>query len=261
MAGIISEGYESRNFSLSRTSERELIFDIQGTEDEDEVLALLEGEAPAAYKGLVIESTSADPIGGGIWKGRARYKYIESSNEYTFDTGGGTNKITQSISTVNSYPAPGFTAPNFKGAIGVSDDKVEGVDITTPKFEFSETHRFDNTFVASGYKVLLFQMTGKVNNSSFKGLAAGECLFLGASGTQRGDELWSITFKFSGSQNATGLTIGDITGIAKKGWEYLWVRYIDHEDTAAHMLIKKPVVAVVEQVYLTADFSTLGIGT
>ena len=27
-----------------------------------------------------------------------------------------------------------------------------------------------------------------------------------------------------------GLAVGPITGIAKKGWEYLWVRYADAED-------------------------------
>jgi hypothetical protein len=64
-------------------------------------------------------------------------------------------------------------------------------------------------------------------------------LFLGASGSQRGTEDWEITFSFAASPNATGLTVGDITGIEpKKGWEYLWVRYADAED--AETLVKQP---------------------
>jgi hypothetical protein len=85
-------------------------------------------------------------------------------------------------------------------------------------------------------------------------------LFLGASGAKRGEEDWEITFRFAASPNMTGLQIGDITGINKKGWEYLWVRYADDEDANAKVLIKKPIAAYVEKVYEDGDFSGLGIG-
>ena len=122
------------------------------------------------------------------------------------------------------------------------------------------------------YKGTLFQLTGKVNNAAFRGLAAGECLFLGASGTLHGTEStsgggtsedgdWEITYRFAASPNKTGITIGSITGIAKKGWEYLWVRYADVEDTTAMVIVKKPVSVYVEKVYDDGDFAALGIGT
>ncbi len=38
---------------------------------------------------------------------------------------------------------PGKTAPNFGGAIGVTQDNVEGVDIYVPVYNFSETHHID----------------------------------------------------------------------------------------------------------------------
>ena len=58
-------------------------------------------------------------------------------------------------------------------------------------------------------------MTGKVNDASFKGLDAGECLFLGASGSKRGEKDWEIAFRFAGSENCAGLNTGDeITGKA-----------------------------------------------
>lgn len=53
---------------------------------------------------------------------------------------------------------------------------------------------------------------------------------------------------------------GDITGINKKGWEYLWVRYADAEDTSAKVLVKEPIAAYVEQVYPYGNFAGLGIG-
>ncbi|NLF86699.1 MAG: hypothetical protein GX571_11410 [Lentisphaerae bacterium] len=135
------------------------------------------------------------------------------------------------------------------------------MDITVPVYTFSETHYVPSSTVTTSYKYTLFSLTGKVNNNSFKGLAAGECLFLGASGSKRGTDDWEITFRFAGSPNRTGLTVGPISGISKKGWEYLWVRYADIEDTASHTLVKQPIGAYVEKVYEEGSFSSLGIGT
>ena len=240
MTAIISESYVSRPFTVGvRDSGRELIFDIQGAANESEVLSVLEATVPASYLGLLLDSLAGEPVSDTLWKGTARYVRLEDGNEYTFDTSGGTQHLTQSLSTIGSYAASGFTAPDFQGAIGVSEDRVEGVDITAPKFDFSETHIFENSFVDLGYKQLLFRMTGTVNDASFKGLAAGECLFIGAAGTIKGDTRWSITFRFSGSANATGFDIGDITGIDKDGWDYLWLRYSDFEDSGAKLLVKR----------------------
>ena len=101
----------------------------------------------------------------------------------------------------------------------------------------------------------------KVNSGSFKGLAAGECLFLGASGSMRAGGDWEITFKFAGSPNRTNIRVGDITVPSKKGWEYLWVKYSEQEDTAAKAIVQRPVAAYVEKVYDDGDFGALGIGT
>jgi len=84
---------------------------------------------------------------------------------------------------------------------------------------------------------------------------------LGASGSQRGDGAWEITFRFAASPNVTGLTIGSITGIAKKGWEYLWVQYQDAEDTGAKCIVKRPAFVHVERVYDAGNYAGLGIGT
>ena len=125
-----------------------------------------------------------------------------------------------------------------------------------------ETHYLSLAAVTDAYKQALFNLTGKVNSGPFRGLAAGECLFLGASGSQRGESDWEITFKFAGSPNKTNIQIGDLQPVpAKKGWEYLWVKYREEEDTAASSLVQRPVAAYVEKVYPEGDFSGLGIGT
>jgi hypothetical protein len=260
MAATISEHYTSRAFTLGQSAGRELVYTIFDATDEDEASAILGLTAPATYQGLVLESLSAEPQGNDVWKGFARYVRLNDS-EFTFDTGGGTNRVTQSLATVASYAPSGLTAPDFQGAIGVSDDRVEGADIPGRTYQFTETHTLADGAVTSGYKGYLFQLTGRYNNATFKGFAAGECLLLGVSGSKRGDENWRLTFRFACQPNLSSLVIGDITVTAKLGWHYLWVRYADYEDSIAYALVKRPVAAYVERVLEPGDFSLLGIGT
>ncbi len=58
----------------------------------------------------------------------------------------------------------------------------------------------------------------------------------------------------------SGRSQTEITGISKRGWDHLWVRYQDAEDSTAKALVKRPVAAYVERVYYDGDFSGLGIG-
>lgn len=77
----------------------------------------------------------------------------------------------------------------------------------------------------------------------------------------QGAEVWEITYRFAGSPNRSGLTVGPIIGISKKGWEYMWVRYADSEDTVAKAIVKKPVAVYIERVHDEGNFAALGIGT
>ncbi len=261
---VIIEKYDSRETTVGvQNPSVELLYVVDGTEDDAAVRALVEATIPAIYAGLVFQNYHISHQGSGLWEVSVRYGKKEpkepGESSFSFDTGGGTTHITQSLQTVSRYAPPGQTSPDFKGAIGVNNDSVEGTDITIPVYNFKETHYISVALVTPAYKATLFYLTGKVNAFPFKGFAPGEVLFMGASGSQRGQEDWEITFSFAASPNATGLTVGDIIGIDKKGWEYLWVRYQDSED--ADVLVKQPAAVYVEQVYPYGDFSLLGIGT
>ena len=265
MAITVHEKWESRETTMGESPSVDLIYIVRGTDSDLAAKTALAAASPVLYHGLVRQSMHLERIAENIWEGSVRYGKFEppetGDSSYQFDTGGGTQHITQSLQTVARYAPPGKTAPDFQGAIGVTHDNVEGVDITVPVYNFSELHYIASSLVTGAYKATLFYLTGRVNNAPFRGFAAGEVLFLGASGSKRGQEDWEISFKFAASPNMTGLTIGDITGIAKKGWEYLWVRYADAEDAAAKALVKRPAAVYVEKVYLDGDFSLLGIGT
>ncbi len=267
----LTEKLDSRKWTTGDNASVEMVYILTGTSDDVTAKNLIASSTVGTYNGLVRQSIQIEPewvdttTGDGQWVATVRYgvrpptEVGESS--FSFDTSGGTQHITQSLATVHRYGAPGTTAPDFGGAVGVTHDNVEGVDITVPVYSFSETHYLPSAVVTPAYKGTLFSLTGKVNNASFKGLAAGECLFLGASGSKRGAEDWEITYRFAGSPNRTGLVVGPITGISKKGWEYMWVRYADSEDAAAKAIVKKPVAVYIERVYEEGNFALLGIGT
>lgn len=261
----VYEKWESRETTEGENPSVDLIYIIRGTNSDLAAKRALATAAPALYDGLVRQSLHIERIAEDIWQGSVHYGKHEpretGKSTYQFDTGGGTQHITQSLQTVGRYAPPGKVAPDFRGAIGVTHDNVEGVDITVPVYHFSETHYIASDLVTPSYKATLFFLTGKVNNAAFRGFAAGEVLFLGASGSKRGQDDWEITFRFAASPNVQNLTIGGIAGINKKGWEYLWVRYADDEDAAAKVLVKKPIAVYVEQVYPYGDFSGLRIGT
>ncbi len=252
----------------------DLLFLCNGYADEDAAETALLAEAPSTYGALIRKNWSIEELGGGAWEATVTYNKAgplkskdppeTGSSEFAFDLTGGRQRIQQALGTVASYSnLPDI--PLFHGAIGVSRNgnsmSVDGCEVVVPEFNYSETHYIAAASVTTAYVQTLKALTGKVNNASFKGFAAGEVLFLGARGSRRSDSDWRVDFLFSISENTTGRTVGDITGIDKKGHEYLWVLYEDVEDTTAKMLVRRPIAVYVQQVYATANFSALGIGT
>ena len=257
------EKFDSRSTVYSESVE--LIYVVRGTEDDVAVMDAVLNSAPEEYNEMARSHPQIEPIGGGIWIATVEYNPKElqtpktGDSAFSFDTGGGTHHITQAKVSIGRYPA---TAASFNGAIGVSSSGVAGVDITQPVYNFAETHYLEDDVVTLAYRGLLFDLTGKVNNSPFKGLASGECLFLGASGSRRAEyKDWEILFKFAGSPNRGSFNVGGITVPAKKGWEYMWVRYADTKDSSTSEIIQKPVGVYIEQVYDYGNLSLLGIGT
>lgn len=192
-----------------------------------------------------------------IWDITVPYEsQVFTERTFAGSTSGGSFNITQGYG-VTSYAPPSGTAPNFQGAINVNEQGVQGVDVIVPQFEFSLTKTQENGFVSLAYTATLARMTGKTNNATFENFNAGELLFLGADFSQQSNGSATLTYKFSASPNRTGITIGSITGIAKKGHEYLWVFY--RPNLSGNFLVRIPVAVYVHKVYEDGDFSTLGI--
>jgi hypothetical protein len=179
--------------------------------------------------------------------------------EYSFDTSGGTKHITQSQFTRYAIKTGGgnFSAPNVKGAIGVSKDRVEGCDIVTGEFKWQL--KVKGVPVTTNYMDTLVELTGTVNLSQWHGREPEELLFLGATGTYKAGDAWEVTYSFAQKKNRTNVEVvpGAITIPIVKGHDFLWAAYPDTVDTGFTVKIANRVYC--EQVYERKDFDRLGI--
>jgi hypothetical protein len=217
---------------------------------------------------LWVEQYSVAYLGDNAWQVTINYEKAgaePSTNEplkrsRSFDTTGGTQHMTQAFAESRF----GSGAPDQMKAIGVDTNGVNGVDVVVPQLQWQEQYDVPNHYVTSDWIRGVAGVTGTTNNANFRGFEAGEVLFVGCSGSQEWDDQkgkgpWSLSFRFVASKNVTDETIGDISGVNKKGHEYLWVRYEDA--VSSNVLLKKPKAVYVNKVYRESNFSTLGIGT
>jgi hypothetical protein len=275
-----SEKMDSRPANVGRADQSaDLVFIGQNTvavDDDNDANQSLISILPLVYPGsgyatLTFQGYQITNQGNGVWQATAHY--TRQVNLFTFEIGGASQTITQSIQTYNSYAPEGQTAPNFNGAIGVDGDRIKGVEIQTPTFEWEETYHFNPSMINQDYYVQLANlMASPMNLAPFRGFAASEVLLRGARGSQKGLEDVEITFKFSRSARRTNFIIGrtnpDGTAAAdaitvglKDGWDYMWILYQPTLDSTTNVMVQKPVAVYVEQVYQLGDFSALQIGS
>jgi hypothetical protein len=212
-----------------------------------------------------------------LWTAEAVYKRPQPRNMepesengpvIDFDTSGGSQHITMS-QDATLYLRSGIATPPTAAlkVIGYDGKRVHGVDIGFGVYRFSEEWTLPDsassnsvpTKCDSAYRAILKDLTFKTNSGTFRGFAAGEVLFEGATGRRIKGGAFSVTYKFAVSPNAASLTVGGITGISKKGWQYLDVKMDDSGTTDG--IYQVPSEVRVHDVYESGSFSTLKIGT
>lgn len=260
--------------------------------DEKAVYTGLQLVAPTRWDGLRRSKITLDPQGGGVWFGSVEYAWTAQTQgspdappnpaggdplgpEWSFDGTAADVHITQSIKTVSKTARPGVfpgnVAPNYKQAIGVTQDRVEGVDIKTPKLEISLTLTFP--FLTLDRIRIWSLLAGRTNVAPFATFQAGELLYLGPPVSIQPGQLCKVTHKFVGGKNLTlPKDKADLTIVpesaprandglilpAKRAFDYVWCAYADEVNPGK--LVQTPVAAYVEQVYREADFNHLLLG-
>lgn len=269
MAITHHECYNSPRVKLGQNSTAEIEFVFKGTEDISAIVRYALTVIPTYVFGLPREEIDFEPDGWQRW--RMQGKYGTNSGQQTeqqqsdpidspstFDTSGGTQHIKHSLETVGAWRSSSNigSTPSFHNAINCDNQNVNGTDIVVPVYAFTETRTFPYAAVNQAYKANLYNATGKTNNAPFFGFERGEVLTMGFSGATRGNDEYEITGRFAASPNLSALSVGDITGINKGGWEFLWLYFED--DVEADTLIKKPLYAYAERVYEETPLSSLG---
>lgn len=253
---------------------------VSGTDDpviaKDEIAA----ESPDYWLGLVKKSIEVEPQGGDLWYGKVNYAKqdygeldgqdgsedpdppaeaddtTQLGGEFSFTTTGGTQHIVTSLETISTHGRKvggvEVNVPNNQQGIGVTKESVEGCDIAVPKFEFSLTKKTD--FITMKYMKILRDVTGKINKIKWQSFEPGEVLFLGAEGRYNADDgSWLITYKFAAQRTRTDFDVApDLRVTKKRGWDYLWVGFVDEVNNDA--ILKRPKYAYVERVYEEEDF-------
>jgi len=193
----------------------------------------------------------------------AKLKQIEDySNQLSFNFATANSILLQVALNTTGYAPSGETAPDLKGCINVTNDngnpEVKGISLDEMAGSFSIS--VTRPSVTMGYLRTLMRAMGKVNSDDIWGFSAGELRFIGVSGNQNSSSgSWRINYTLAVSENQTGLTVGGISGIEKKGWEYMWPYFEIQKDATAKILVKNPLAIYVQQIYRTTAFSTLEV--
>lgn len=240
------------------------------TDTEAGAFAAAYAAAPATLNGLPKVGGSFESLGGLLWLVEVQYRpgsmritappAAGSPNRESFSTTGGVQNIKRSLATIwgDVSPSWGLDVFDFGGLINVTDDSVEGVDIVVPAHNETVTRYLDDASVTPTFRKNIRDLTGCVNDDDFRGYAAGEVLFLGATGERReADGVWEITYHFDIRPNKEDIEVQDFEPFDQLGHEYVWFRTAPTSDPSG--LARLPSHVYVEQVYPMADFDELGL--
>ena len=157
----VQEAYSERDQKINAKGEVieiEIPYIVFEAADEDAALTAAKSVA-RSVSGMSLSAVEVDErINEDTWKVKAIYEEDDGGEEddeeeessFAFDTGGGTMHLNQSYKTVGKFPND---APDFNGAIEVDNEgNVNGVDVTMPVLNFTETHTINGGRVTTSYK-------------------------------------------------------------------------------------------------------------
>jgi hypothetical protein len=182
----------------------------------------------------------------------AKQEKQTGSLNWGFDTTGGTLNIKAALSHIETYPDGNA---EHDGALGVNGDDIEGAEIIIPAGKINVSFKHAAGFITLAQAKTLMRNTGKVNSAPFMTFAAGEVLFLGATGNDGSDSEAEIAYQFAVSENLQAQTIAGIANVNKDGWDYLWIEFKSGVDAARP--VKTPLSVHVDRVYHRVNLSTL----
>ena len=265
-------------------------FHVSGTSNYGTARGLVLATAPGMYEARYrnepdispqwVDDTTEDigsgELGEGLWD--VHVNYTKATGIAEVESLIGTVRIrgaiqeqmthvTTSRQTVGAY-GTGAATDDFDQMINVTQDGPQGVDIPVPASFFSVSKIF--SFASAPLFAAVNGCACRTNDASITitdsvtgqsiTCAAGELRLRGFTwGEVRADDGIEYVYDFAALPNTTDEKIGSLTGIAKKGHEYLWPRYKKTKHATLPFMVHEVTAAYVERLFKTADYSLLGL--
>ena len=276
MADVV-EKVESRE--RSDTSERR-IYIVTGTSDAAVAQAAVLAFAPATADGFTRQPPRVTPAyideadePTCVWESEVMYENspgvkplaIGEKRSQIQIGASGTLHITSvpSAQHLTDVAITGEAVVDTDGVLGWDGQNVQGADVDSPSFRWSETHVLANATVTDAYMIGLIGVRFKapLNEAIFRGFQPGEVKLCGISGGAREDQDVELTFEFEARPNIDGVVYGECDAIDIKGWDNVTLIYADRQYVIAEQKVPVVIGVHTDELYPVTDFGVLGIGT
>ncbi len=237
--------------------------------------------------GCVLRTVQMAPDGPMAWRATCSYsaaklqtreqEKLTSIGQYRISFSAKGMALKQyTAKTTTAYAAAGDTAPDFKGGINVNmEGEVEGVEAIVPALTINVTQRYAGADLTPAYMLGCANLIGKYNSNEVMGFPAGTLQLTASDGALSFDipnpnqsgaspadfpaADRELSHEFLYSPNLTGITIGTITGINKKGHQYMWTLWKDTLDSGK--VFRTPRAVYVHDLFgiEPANFGPLGL--
>ena len=198
----------------------------------EDVVSFLNGSLPRTYGQLRLTGFNPQRIGKGLYEVDASYGlYVQrftgvpalesntgaNSYTFTFSTGGATYRLMHA----KEQTAYGTSPANIGDLINWNGQTADGIDVVGPKLTITIRKRMQGGIITLPYINTVVGLTGKTNNATYFGFAAGTLLFLGADGSMVPGGDTELTFNFSAAPNVASATVDGVTVTDIGGHDYI----------------------------------------
>lgn len=201
--------------------------------------------------------------GEGVEENEVSLPYVRIN----FSIGGGSRKIYKSLEVLDAIPSddsplPGAPA-NEAGAIGLSQDKIEGTEVSDSALRVQITAYYSPSFVDLEFILLLRDAKagpnnyGTYNDAVFMGGQAGEVKLENVSGGGTVGDVIPITFDFIYAKNITAGTDEGFQALTMKGHDLLDYVFLPTWNDTAGISLLQPDIRYVHRIADPYDYSLL----
>jgi len=289
--GSISEAHGSRETKVDGVSSTyQRLYNLRGYTLESLAFADLVAYSPPAVKvdgiDLGSRSFSLKPRGkasSGCYAGIVDWKHVSRTPGQDAPVNLGDEKLSFTFSMGSSFFTKAISQEKFDPtgqtikakdvglAINVqADGSVDGLDVQVPGDGFQISTRLSlgsNAALINKWLKDRIAQLGTINDDTFRGLEAGDCLLRAFSGEVRADSdfdiVWDFAVVLGEDYTSTPFDTGRVSFALNRrvaGFDLIWVMYEPKEDTVEKIVVPEARGAYVAKVFEDSDFSLFGVG-